>query len=145
MQIEKATEAHVGDVAELAFLLWPDSEKEELRTEFAAMLHSDNNQVLVAVAGEARIGFIHLSLRKDYVEGAVSSPVGFVEGIYVAEGHRGQGVSRALVKAGSEWARAAGCRELASDTELHNTGSQAFHERVGFREAGRIVAYIKDL
>ncbi|MCT2196262.1 hypothetical protein M3G15_14050 [Paenibacillus sp. p3-SID1389] len=36
-----------------------------------------------------------------------------------------------------------GCKEIGSDTEQDNRGSQAFHQRIGFREAGRIVAFIK--
>lgn len=145
MKIEQATEAYLDDVTGLALLLWPDNESESLRSEFAAMLGADQDQVFVAVNAEERVGFIHVSVRNDYVEGSTTSPVGFIEGIYVMEHHRGQGVSRQLVEAAAEWSRSKGCQELASDTELHNTASQVFHERVGFREAGRTVTYIKDL
>ncbi|WP_020617903.1 aminoglycoside 6'-N-acetyltransferase [Paenibacillus daejeonensis] len=145
MNIEQATTAHVDDVTSLALLLWPDNERDPLRSEFAEMVGADRDQVFVAREGEETIGFIHVSIRVDYVEGSTTSPVGFIEGIYVLEQHRGQGVSRQLVEAAADWSLSKGCRELASDTELHNTDSQAFHERIGFREAGRTVTYIKDL
>ena len=145
MKIEQATAAHIDDVTSLALLLWPENEREPLRSEFVEMLRADGDQVFVAREGEATIGFVHVSIRVDYVEGSTTSPVGFVEGIFVMEGYRGQGVSRQLVEAAGDWSLSKGCHELASDTELNNTDSQAFHERIGFREAGRTITYIKNL
>jgi aminoglycoside 6'-N-acetyltransferase I len=86
-----------------------------------------------------------MSLRFDYVEGANSSPVGYIEGIYVDEVHRYKGISRRLVEAGVEWSKSRGCREIASDTQIDNHASQEFHKRIGFKEAGRLVAFIKEI
>lgn len=117
----------------------------ELRSEFEDLLASDKDRVFLAAEDGNYIGFLHMSLRFDYVEGSSSSPVGYVEGIYVDENHRNQGVSKKLVEAGAAWAKSLGCKEMGSDTELNNHGSQAFHQRIGFREAGRIVAFIKTI
>ena len=43
------------------------------------------------------------------------------------------------------WAKNQGCTEFASDCELSNTESQAFHQAVGFEEANRIVAYVRKI
>lgn len=145
MIIERANHSNLDSVAALALKLWPDNDRVTLRNEFEELLQSQNDIVYLAVVDGKGIGFIHMSLRYDYVEGSSTSPVGYVEGIYVEEDYRKQGISKSLVGAGEEWAKSLGCKELASDTQLENRASQEFHMKIGFREAGRIVAFIKDL
>ena len=77
--------------------------------------------------------------------GCRTSPVGYLEGIYVDETHRRKGAARALVLAGEAWARRLGCTEFASDRALDNDESGAFHRAAGFDEVERIVCYRKDL
>ena len=72
-------------------------------------------------------------------------PVAYLEGLYVAPESRGKGVARTLVLAVSEWARAAGCTELASDTQPENLVSQAVHTQLGFVETERAVFFSKSL
>lgn len=145
MIIEKANQTNLDDVTRLAMMLWPDHLFSDLRIEFEEMLESEKDIVFLAVVAGNPVGFIHMSLRVDYVEGATSSPVGYVEGIYVEELHRKKGISKRLVQEGERWARSLGCKEIASDTSFDNYGSQEFHKKIGFREAGRIVAFIKEL
>jgi aminoglycoside 6'-N-acetyltransferase I len=73
------------------------------------------------------LGFIEGSIRSDYVNGTESSPVGFVEGVYVSPASRRKGVARQLYDAIGDWARARGCRELASDALVDNELSQRAH------------------
>jgi aminoglycoside 6'-N-acetyltransferase I len=89
-------------------------------------------------------GMAEASLRS-YADGCESAPAGYLEGWFVDLDVRNQGVGRALVAAVEEWARAQGCRELASDAELDNTLSQQAHQRLGFRETGRVVQFCKVL
>lgn len=145
MMIEKANQSNLDEVCNLAMKLWPDHNRRELRTEFEEILDSKKDIIYVAVVQGVYVGFIHLSLRFDYVEGSRSSPVGYVEGIYVDEKYRNRGISRKLVEAGERWAKSLGCSEMASDTELTNVESLQFHKKIGFKEAGRIVAFIKDI
>ena len=90
-------------------------------------------------------GFAHCQLRHDYVEGTESSPVGYLEGIYVKEACRGEGIARKLLAACEDWAREKGCTEFASDCELTNIVSQNFHRAVGFEEANRLVEYVRKI
>ncbi len=55
------------------------------------------------------------------------------------------GVGRSLVEAVERWARDRGCTEMASDREISNEASGAFHLAIGFAEATRMVTYRKDL
>jgi aminoglycoside 6'-N-acetyltransferase I len=49
-------------------------------------------------------GFAEFSVR-DYVDGAQTKPVGYLEGWYVDPDWRGLGIGKALVDAGETWMR----------------------------------------
>jgi len=78
-----------------------------------------------------------------HVNGAQSSPVGFLEGLYVVPHARRNGVARALVAEIARWARDCGCSEMASDAALANAASHAVHRALGFAETERVVFFRK--
>ncbi|MCX7783349.1 MAG: GNAT family N-acetyltransferase [Meiothermus sp.] len=125
----------------LRLALWPDS-AEDSSAEVAQMLTDSNVIILVAEENDQLVGFAEVGLRA-YAEGCDSSPVGYLEGWYVAPPYRRGGVGRRLVEAAEDWARARGCTEMASDTETHNTQSQQAHIHLGYREVERIVCFRK--
>lgn len=84
-------------------------------------------------------------MRVDYVNGCSTSPVGFLEGIYVWPEYRRRGAARLLCREVEAWAREHGCRELASDTQTDNFPSRQMHEALGFAESERVVCYHKRL
>ena len=90
------------------------------------------------------VGFIELNER-NYAEGCLTSPVAYVEGIWVAPEWRRKGVARLLLNAGMDWARGRGRTEIASDVQLPNLVSQAVHTRLGFEETERLVTYRMDI
>ena len=126
--------------------LWPHYKKAKLSKIFRADMKSAKYQHFLAQneAGEY-LGFINLSLRSDYVQGATSSPVGYVEGIYVKPKYRKQGVAKELIIQAEKWAKKQGCKELGSDAELSNIDSQKFHKNLGFKKANVNVHYIKKI
>lgn len=144
MMIRQAAMQDLESVTDLALALWPDHDRTALRDEMAALLKDTNAALFLLTEGKA-IGFAQCQLRNDYVEGTSSSPVGYLEGIYVAPECRRKGGARALLAACEAWARGKGCTEFAGDCELTNTQSQAFHQSMGFCEANRIVCYVKPL
>ncbi len=91
------------------------------------------------------VGLLSLCLRSDYVEGTSSSPVGYLEGIWVEPAYRRGGIAAQLVAFAREWSRAQGARELASDCLLANETSRSFHKAVGFAEANVIVCFTMKL
>ncbi len=135
----------VGEAAELAHLLWPDSDIGTLWNEYRLIPDSSKDDIFLMMVNTTAVAFAHCSLRSDYVEGSSSSPVAFLEAIYVQPRFRRQGVARQLLEHCRSWARDHGCAELASDVELDNTDSQHFHEHSGFKETNRIVTYIQKL
>jgi len=145
MYIVEAKTNRLGEIAGLAANLWPDSTYDELLAEFETILSDRSSAVFLAIMDEIPVGFVHCQLRSDYVEGASSSPVAYIEGIYVAEGHRNKGVAWGLLNRCEDWARSKGVIEMASDCEITNKDSVAFHRKVGFSEANRVVCFIKSI
>ena len=143
--IKKATVKDLSALAELACRLWPNHTVEEMREEYAQMITRPDAVFFLAYAKDTAVGFAQCQLRYDYVEGTDSTPVGYMEGIYVAEGCRKQGTAKALLTACEAWAKEKGCTEFASDCELENTQSLQFHLNVGFEEANRIICFTKKL
>jgi aminoglycoside 6'-N-acetyltransferase I len=84
-------------------------------------------------------------LRRDYVEGCDTSPVGYLEGVSVRGECRGRGIAKKLVAECERWAKEKGCKEFASDCALTNAASLNFHLSVGFREENRIICFKKML
>lgn len=143
--ITKLNDHNLDAVSKLALKLWPDAEPNELKENFKAMLISQTDICLVYSQANTPIGFIHASTRSDYVEGTENSPVGYIEGLYIEADYRGSGYSRELVAEVEKWAKEKGFKQLASDCELKNDASIAFHKKIAFQEVNRIVCFVKDL
>ena len=143
--IRKAEVHDLTTLAELTCQLWPDHTMEEMQAEFADTIAKPDAVFFLAYAEETAVGFAQCQLRHDYVEGTDSSPVGYLEGIYVTDDYRKQGFARELLAACENWAKEKGCTEFASDCELSNAQSLQFHLNVGFEEANRIICFTKKL
>jgi aminoglycoside 6'-N-acetyltransferase I len=89
------------------------------------------------------IAFAEAALRRDYVNGCDTSPVAFVEGLYVTPEVRQQGIASALIDAVAAWGRAMDCTEMASDADIAHLASHAFHRAAGFVETERVVYFRK--
>lgn len=153
-EIRHAELADAAGWAALRAELWPEEDPTVLATEVARFFEGPPSggggvaeAVLLAVEPgplETVIGFAELS-RRAYAEGCETSPVGFLEGWFVAAGRRRQGVGRALVAAAERWARGQGCREFASDALADNAASARAHRTLGFDEVALIRCFRKPL
>lgn len=144
MTIRKATPDDSFALAQLACNMWGGF-PEEREPEFAQLTANAKAACFLAFEGDTPIGFAQCQLRHDYVEGCETSPVGFLEGVYVQPEHHRKGIARQLVTACEDWARSVGCTEFGSDCEIDNTDSLAFHLSIGFEEAGRTIWFNKKL
>lgn len=131
--------------ARLRHAFWPEGTLSAHRAEVDEALAAPASEAinLVAIVRGVTVGFAEAALRRDYVNGCDTSPVAFLEGIYVDPAHRDAGVARALCAAVEAWSAGLGCTELASDALLENTGSHGFHAAVGFEETERVVYFRK--
>lgn len=148
MPIRIATTSDLEAWAELRAQLWQDMTYSQHLDEAATMLARPSSEFVAfldVVDGTRISAFAEAALRYDYVNGCKTSPVAFLEGIFVRSEHRGAGIGRNLLKSVQSWAHQQGCSELASDADLDNLTSHAFHRALGFEETERVVYFRKAL
>ncbi len=145
MRLETAQEKDLEDLAALRALLWADEADADHRADALRALGRADMATFLARDDGRVIAFAEASLRRDYVNGCATTPVAFLEAIYVREDVRRQGVARALILAVETWARDRGVHELASDALLANSQSHRMHQALGFSETERVVYFRKTL
>jgi aminoglycoside 6'-N-acetyltransferase I len=129
----------------MRLILWPEaSSREHLSSMADAIAREHFVRIAYGDDGSA-IGFVETSKRVDYVNGTESSPVAFLEGIYVVPEYRHRGVARTLANEAAQWGLAQGCREFASDSLLSNVDAHSVHVALGFEETERVVYFRKKL
>lgn len=143
--VRKAGKADAFALAELAIKMWPDNTISGLQSEFLDIICSDNAVCFIQYVDQKEVGFAQCQLRYDYVEGTDSSPVGYLEGIFVEEEYRHKGYAKELLTQCENWAKEKHCTEFASDCEIDNEISLKFHLSLGFEEANRIICFKKIL
>ncbi|WP_244244586.1 aminoglycoside 6'-N-acetyltransferase [Marinilactibacillus kalidii] len=135
------TEEHISDLMILIKSLWPTAKE----TVYTKKINLSNEQLFLYYSKGQAMGFAQVSLRNDYVEGTASSPVGYLEGIYVLPNMRRKNIAFELLQACEHWAIGNGCSEFASDCTLDNQLSENFHLASGFEEVGQIRHFKKSL
>lgn len=143
--IRQVTEKDNASWLRMRHALWPHAIISDLEAEIKNTRHQ-TQRCLVAEdsADHALLGFVEVSMRS-VADGCDSSPVGYIEGLYVVDSARGKGIARLLVQKAEEWVRQRGCSEMASDAELHNQLSIDIHKKLGFEEVSRVVTLRKSL
>lgn len=144
--IERLTAADFDAWIALRMQLWPEHSLDELRRDGDALLARGDRAVAFAAKSEgALVGFAEATLRVDFVNGSSTSPVTFLEGLYVVAHCRRQGAARALCGAVERWGAGCGCTEFASDALLENEQGHSVHRALGFTETERVVYFLKPI
>lgn len=86
------------------------------------------------------LGLVELSSR-NIADGCLSSPVAYLEGLYLKKEYRGRGLGKEAVNVILAWCKENGYSELATDSELKNINAQMFFTAVGFQETYRVVEF----
>jgi aminoglycoside 6'-N-acetyltransferase I len=150
-RVRPAQDSDRNALAQMRALLWPDTGVEEnLRELDAALSHPMTGTLPMAILvsedeNGALIGFLEVGLRSHADGCDPARPVGFVEGWFVQEQFRNRGIGGGLMRSAEDWARAQGCREMASDALIDNDGSQRAHKALGFDVVDRCVHFRKVL
>lgn len=143
--IRKAAINDAKLLAMLAVQMWKSHTVTELENSFAELIVKDDVACFLRYEDNRAVAFAKCGLRYDYVEGTDTSPVGYLEGVFVTKEYRQQGIAKELLLECEKWAKEKGCSEFASDCELDNEESLKFHIAVGFCEANRIICFNKRL
>lgn len=148
MIVVPAQSSHLPQWAQMRIGLWAWDTVEDHAEEAEELFLSANPDRAAFVAlnvNGSLSGFAEATIRRDYVEGCDTSPVVFLEGVYVRPEMRRRGIARALSEAVAEWGRTRGATEYASNALLQNADSHAFHTGIGFAETERIVFFKRAL
>lgn len=141
-------EVRTGDEAEwlrMRIALWPEGAEDHAREIEARDVGQPPSTCFVAVREDGRLcGFVEAATRA-YADGCATSPVGYLEGLYVDPDARQSGVARALVEAAENWAIEQGYSEMGSDCLIDNDVSLAVHLALGYEERERIICFCKAL
>ncbi|MBN1975307.1 MAG: GNAT family N-acetyltransferase [Sedimentisphaerales bacterium] len=124
-------------------LLYPEYSQEELLSEIKKIFHEktivgeSDYAVFVYEKGKETLGgFIETSIRQN-VSKCKSSPVGYIESLYVDSDIRRKGIARALVSESEKWIIERKCSEFAVDTDPGEKGSIDFYLSCSFAEIER--------
>ncbi len=143
--IVKATSKDSLALAKIAIKMWSEHSLDELAKEFEDTIDCEESAIFMLMVDNQAVGFAQCQLRHDYVEGTDTSPVGYLEGIFLEQEFRHRGHAKKLLAQCEEWAKNKGCTEFASDCESDNDESLKFHINMGFTEVNRIICFKKQL
>ena len=87
----KRADKDAEQLASLAIQMWTDHDPAELAEEFRELIEKQDAACFLRYVEDKLVAFAQCQLRHDYVEGTDSSPVGYLEGVFVSEGFRRKG------------------------------------------------------
>ena len=134
---------HREQWARLRAMLWDEPSTDEHQADIVRQLKEPARFCCFVARRDAGdiVGFAEASLRQDYVNGCATSPVAFLEGLFVRADHRRRGIATMLCAEVASWGKSLGCTEFASDALLDNHDGHRFHAALGFAETERVVYF----
>lgn len=142
-KIVNVNKQYISEWSEMRNNLWPSS-IDKHKDNIFDFLKDPDNFGFIAYENGTPVGFIESSVRK-YANGSTSSPVVFLEGIWVEKDYRRQSIARKLLNKIEEWAKSNNYTEICSDCDINNQISIASHKSWGFNETERVVYFRKSL
>lgn len=101
---------------------------ERTREKLRACLGNPSHKILVAESEGVVVGYVHL---EDY-DTLYADSLKNILGIAVAEACRRQGVGKALLQAGEEWAASTGTAGVRLVSGESRKGAHAFYQTLGY-------------
>ncbi len=146
MQARPANDDDIAAWLAMRAALWPTISAEKHEEEVARIVSNRLQKAAFVCCPESDspIGFLEVFLHPR-VPGCGSSPVAYVEALYVHPDHRRRGVAARLIEAAENWARSRGCREIAANADIENVAAHPLHRALGFEEAQRLVFFRKPI
>jgi len=145
MGIVAVSADNLKEWVDLRVMLFPDGSFDEEFDLHKKVLTSEDHIGLLYQKNSRYVGFMYLSIRNDYVNGTDTSPVAFVEAIYVLPDYRHQGIGKEFIEYAEKYAAQRGITQLASDCFIDNDLSEHFHKSCGFIEKERVICFVKNI
>ena len=145
MNIISVNNENLKEYVDLSLLLFPDEIFDIEYKMYKESFSTDKEMGFLYQADNIFVGMLHLSIRSDYVNGTDTSPVLYIEAIYVLPEYRKKGIARKFIEFAEKMAKEKGIIQMASDCLLDNHASELFHKSCGFREEERVICFVKDI
>jgi GNAT superfamily N-acetyltransferase len=126
-------------VADLCDQLGYPVDPERLAQRFAEVTGQGHSALLVAAVNGRVVGWIHVAVTP-LLEADLGAEI---LGLVVDHDHRSAGVGAALLRAGEEWARVAGCVAMRVRSRIARERAHAFYERSGYARIKKQHAFEK--
>ncbi len=133
-----------GDTAAFASLatqLGYPAQPTEIAARLGWVAQLPGHAVLVAVAGEEVVGYLHIGVEVAVQHDAVATVLGLV----VDAAHRGQRIGEQLMTAAEAWARAEGFATVYVRSRVMRADAHRFYERLGYTNAKTSYLFTKTL
>lgn len=127
--VRSANKEDLAQVAALAAQLWQEHTAQELLEAFSVALEAGNSRFFLIDTEGQPAGFAQCQLRQDYVEGTQTSPVGYLEGIFVREGFRHRGFAVPCCKRARLGPESRAVRSSPATAPRKTSPASAFIER----------------
>ena len=146
-QLTELWKEYMVDQGEDPLLPYLDLEasKEGFRKILVSHLEREPEGFLVALLSSEVVGFavsFKNALGPNYV---TKKGIGLLQFVHVKRGYRRSGIATQLVNVAFSYLVANGCSIVLAETGEKNTRSMQMLEKLGFRQRGKLVTFIKDI
>ncbi len=146
MEIYQADLEDLSTLTNLLERLYQTGDYSSLEKENKELLNNPNHLFYLAKINELPIAAAHFSIRYEYINGKKGEgAVAFLEGIFVEEAYRRQGIGLQLVNQILPRLKSKGITELLSDSLQENQAAHQFHLASGFKETQRVTFFHRDV
>ena len=83
IDVELLSETNLHPLTELTIEFWQDCNYEEELLNWEQIINDTDNYCALAKLDERYVGFIHMTIRNDYVEGSNTDKTAYLEAIYI--------------------------------------------------------------
>ena len=139
--IRRAADADAPAIATLSGQLGYPTTADAVRARLVTALDRADNEILVALDGDAVVGWIHVY----GVHTLESDAHAEIAGLIVDDRQRSRGIGEALVRAAEQWAAGAGYRDARVRSNVIRERAHGFYVRLGYREVKRQSVLVKNL
>ena len=150
IKVKKLKNKHIDMWAHLRHKLFSDISRisyisqKDLKKDCIKILKDKKQKAYGVFEKDILVGFAEVRQR-EIGDGCKSSPVAWLEAIYILPNYRQLKLGERLLKRIENWARKQNLSEIGSDVEIKNERSIAAHNVWGFKETGRVALFCKKL
>ena len=121
-----------------------EASTEGFRKNVEALMKKEPQGFLVALLDSEVVGFV-VSFKEAFSPNYVMKRrIGQIQIVHVKRAFRRRGTATKLINAAFEYLKGNGCSVILTETGEKNTESMQMFEKLGFKQRGKLVAFMKE-